>query len=92
MKCTRIYYEKCFNLGNYQNEKVGVEVELSDDDTASEAMKSAQKFVEQNTTKENHNLDRAKQIVAQPDNYSYSDVIKAKQTLENQPKEDDLPF
>lgn len=92
MKCTRIYYEKCFNLGNYQNEKVGVEIELAEGETAAAAMKLAQKFVEQSTTKENHNLDRAKQIVAQPDNYSYSDVVKAKEQIASQPKEDDLPF
>lgn len=24
MKATKIYYQKCFNLGNYQNEVIGI--------------------------------------------------------------------
>jgi len=28
MRVTKIYYEKCFNLGNFQNEKIGIEAEI----------------------------------------------------------------
>ena len=41
----RIYYEKCINLGNYENEKIGIEILLEDDDTAKDAMNKAREFV-----------------------------------------------
>lgn len=28
MKATKVYYQKCFNLGNYQNEVIGIELEV----------------------------------------------------------------
>lgn len=46
MKAMRIYYEKCFNLGNYENEKIGIEILLEDEDTAKDALKAAKDFVE----------------------------------------------
>lgn len=45
MKAMRIYYEKCINLGNYENEKIGIEILLEDDDTAKDAMNKAREFV-----------------------------------------------
>ena len=92
MKCTRIYYEKCFNLGNYQNEKVGVEVELAEDETATQAIDAAKKFVEQNNPKNSSKLEEAKRIVAYPNSHSYSEVVNAQGLIDTTPKEDDLPF
>ena len=46
MKVTRIYYEKCFPLGGYSNEKVGMEVTLADGETPVEGFALAKKEVE----------------------------------------------
>lgn len=45
MKAIKVYYEKCFNLGNYENEKIGIEV-MVEDESAVEALKAAKAFVE----------------------------------------------
>jgi hypothetical protein len=92
MKCTRIYYEKCFNLGNYQNEKVGVELELAEGETATEVLKAARIFVELGNPKKEDQIEAAKSIIANPNSCSYSAVVRAKELIDSQPKEDDLPF
>ena len=93
MKCTRIYYEKCFNLGNYQNEKVGVEIELAEGETATQALDAAKDFVERSNPQEGASVKRAKHIVENKHSYSYNEVVSAEALIENSKlKEDDLPF
>jgi len=92
MKATRIYYEKCFNLGNYQNEKVGIEIELAADETATQALDAAKKFVEANNPRNAAKLEEAYRIVAYPNSHSYSEVVNAQELIDNTQKEDDLPF
>lgn len=92
MKAKKIYYEKCFNLGNYQNEKVGIEIELEEDESVQSALLAAKQFVEANSPRKTEVIESAKRTVANPNSYSYGDVMNAKEILENQPKIDDLPF
>jgi len=94
MKCTRIYYEKCFNLGNYQNEKVGVEIELAEGETATQALDASKKFVEKSNPKSDKKLElnNAKHIIEHKDSFSYNDVVKAQSIIDKSPEEDDLPF
>ena len=46
MKVTSISYQKTFNLGNYQSERLGVEVEVGEYEYADELMKEAKELVE----------------------------------------------
>ena len=46
MKATKIYYQKCFNLGNYQNEVVGIELEVGDGEKAIDVLEKAKQFVD----------------------------------------------
>ena len=46
MKCTKIYYQKCFNLGNYQNEVIGVEICPTGTENAEEMMNAAKAAIE----------------------------------------------
>jgi len=46
MKVSRIYYEKCFPLGGYSNEKVGMEVVLTDGESTVEGFALCKKEVE----------------------------------------------
>ena len=46
MKATKIYYQKCFNLGNYQNEVVGIELEVGDGEKAVDVLEKAKQFVD----------------------------------------------
>jgi hypothetical protein len=51
MRVVNLTYERTFNLGNYQSEKIGVEVALDSNDNANEALERAKKFVEGNQSK-----------------------------------------
>ncbi|MFN0276780.1 MAG: hypothetical protein ACKVPJ_13620 [Chitinophagales bacterium] len=46
MKITSISYSKVFNLGNYSNEKIGVEIEISEVDDPVACHLEAVKYVE----------------------------------------------
>lgn len=46
MTITSIYYEKCFPLGGYSNEKIGMGVTLTEGDNPVEAFAVAKKEVE----------------------------------------------
>lgn len=46
MKIKTINYHKVFNLGNYQNEKIGVEIALEENEDPIQAHMEAVKFVE----------------------------------------------
>jgi len=47
MKAKTVRYEKRFNLGNYEAETVGIELELEDGDKAAQALALAKQFVQQ---------------------------------------------
>lgn len=47
MNIKSINYQKKFNLGNYQSERIGVELELNPGDSANEALDLAKQFVEE---------------------------------------------
>jgi len=46
MKVTKIKYEKLVNLGNYEHEKMGIEIELDEKDSPHKAIKRAKAFLE----------------------------------------------
>ena len=45
MKATKIYYKKLFNLGNFQNEEIGVEIEVEYGERAVDVLQKARQFV-----------------------------------------------
>lgn len=97
MKATKVIYEKTFNLGNYQNEVIGIEIEPAEGEKASEAMDMAKRFVEaKHTAERDKQIESARQIADHPLEYSYKAVMEANQTLARlTPKEfcdDDFPF
>lgn len=96
MKATKVNYEKTFNLGNYQNEVIGIEIEIEQGETAQQAIEMAKKFVEyMHCDKKKEELDEARRIASNPDSYSYTKVMEAKATierLEGKDTEDQLPF
>ena len=46
MKITTVSYHKVFNLGNYSNEKIGIDITLADGDSQLDAFAEAKKQVE----------------------------------------------
>lgn len=50
MRAVTIHYEKTFNLGNYQSEKVGIFIDVETNNEAQDAIEVAKQFVERNRT------------------------------------------
>ena len=80
MKATKIKYEKTFNLGNYSNEVIGVEIELADGETAKDAIEKARRYVN-NIQAIANNKEKWQKIVDNPDGYIYSEVKTAERLL-----------
>lgn len=46
MKPLKVFYQRCFNLGDYENEVIGVEVEIQEGEKFQDVFESAKKCVE----------------------------------------------
>lgn len=97
MKATKIFYKKLFNLGNFQNEEIGIEVEIEDGESASEALVRAKTFVTafdpKNATVEKYNKSR--EIIENKEIYNYGTVVEAQRFVEEYESKnpnDDIPF
>jgi len=44
MKPKLVRYERLYNLGNFDHEKIAIEIEVEEGETATEALKQAKKF------------------------------------------------
>lgn len=94
MKATKVYYQKCFNLGNYQNEVVGIELEIEEGEKAADVLEKAKKFVESKDliSANIHEYEDCLHIVSDPDNYTGRQVREANEFLSKFKDKDDLPF
>lgn len=94
MKATKIYYQKCFNLGNYQNEVIGIELEVQQGDKAVDVIEKARYFVNSESVIKAtiEQYERYKKIVESPDEYTGKQVKEAKSFIENNQNKLDLPF
>lgn len=84
MKVKQVSYSKVFSLGNYENEKLGVEFEIAEGDDVQKAMQKAREFVEFN-----HKLNgiiteqtQAEHVVSNPDDFTGAQVKRAKERLD----------
>lgn len=81
MKITKIEYSRVFSLGNYENEKIGVEVEVRENEDAADALKEAKKFVELSSHNSQEKIKKALMIVKNPDDYQGRSVKEALEYL-----------
>lgn len=72
MNVKNVIYQKVFSLGNYENEKIGIEIELSENENPIDALFEAKKYVEKAHlfNKRYYEYERAKSIVKDDDNYT----------------------
>ena len=90
MKATKIYYQKCFNLGNYENEVIGIELEIEQGEKASGVLEKARYFANSKTTTGQFSIyEKYKKISENPDDYTGREVKEANSWLK---QEEDLPF
>lgn len=97
MKAKQIYYKKLFSLGGYENEEIGVTIEIEEGETAAEVIKTAREYVKELVDKESEEKRvKAEHITNHPDRYSHTEYAEAQEYLDrvefNKSTEDDLPF
>lgn len=98
MRATKIYYKRLFNLGNYQNEEIGIEIEIQEGEKAIEVLQKAKLFIAgldpKNENERKYN--EAIEVLKNKDVYSYKKVTEAEETVRiyeaNKDSKDELPF
>ena len=58
MIATKIYYQKCFNLGDYENEVIGIELAFELGDKADDVLEKARYFVNSKNRRKREELER----------------------------------
>lgn len=98
MKATKIYYKRLFSLPNYQNEEVGIEIEIEEGEKAIDVLQKAKLFVSGLDPKneKERKYNEAIDILKFKENYPYKKVIDAEEIVRtyeaNKNSEESLPF
>lgn len=84
MKILTIQYHKVFNLGNYSNEKIGVDIAIGDVEDPLEAFAEAKKLVEKSHKffQDLPTYEHAKKVQSNPDDHTGREIKSAKQVVE----------
>lgn len=79
MTVKNVIYNKVFSLGNYENEKIGVEIEIQEGDDIQQAMQKARQFVEFNHKVNGviNQVDQCDHIINNPDDFTGGQIKKA---------------
>ena len=59
MRITTVQYSRVYSLGNYENEKIGVDVEVLEGEDPQAALAEARKFVDMSSKVFSNNLEKA---------------------------------
>lgn len=83
MKITTVSYHKVFNLGNYSNEKIGIDITLGDGDNPLDAFAEAKKQVEKSHQffQDLPKYETAKKVKQNPDDNTGRDVKVADEII-----------
>ncbi len=84
MKTKMISYSKVFSLGNFENEKLGVEIEIQEGDDVQKAIQQARSFVEFNHKLNglSTELSQCEHVMKNPDDFTGTQVKRAKERSE----------
>lgn len=97
MKAKTVTYSRLISIGNYENAKIEIQLEVEEGEKANDVFNRAKEFVEKKIDFEKvpHNLIRkAEQVLEDRRNHTIAQVEEAESLLEKwKSKEtDDLPF
>lgn len=84
MKTKSVTYSKVFSLGNYENEKIGVEIEIQEGDEVQKAIQEARQFVEFNHKLNGFQseLSQCEHVVNHPDDFTGRQVENARKRIQ----------
>jgi hypothetical protein len=98
MKAKKIYYKRLFNLGNFQNEEIGIELEVEEGEKANDVLEKAKQFVN-NLDPKNEDEKKYKEsldILRNRGAWNYNRVIEAdafvKEYEARNEEDENLPF
>ncbi len=85
MKVTKVMYNKVFSLGNYENEKIGVEIEVGENENPVEALFEAKKYVERSHlfNKQYKQYEEAQRVVNDDANHTGNQRKQANTFIED---------
>ncbi len=96
MKAKKVIYSRLVSLGNYENAKFEIELELEEGEKAADAFNLAKEFIENRVKVAKiplYKKDEALRMVNDPDNYIGNDVKEARELIKTINLEtEDLPF
>lgn len=95
MKATRIVYSRLISKGNYENAKIEIELEVEENEKASDVYAKAKEFVETRIAVEklgDWEVEEARRILKNAEKYPIERIKEAKEVLQQLEIEDDLPF
>lgn len=83
MQIEKVSYHKTFNLGNYSNEKIGIDITLCENDNPLEAFAEAKKQVEKSHKffQDQPEYERAKRVMNDYDNHTGREIKAAEQLI-----------
>ena len=94
MKATKIFYKRLINLGNYEHEEIGIELEVEEGEKALDVLEKAKQFVYKNhpdsdreLRDKQRELELEENIADSPDNYTFSRVTRAQSRIYSLKKE-----
>lgn len=79
MKTSNIHYSKVFSLGNYENEKIGVDIEVQEGDDIQKVIQQARQFVEFNHQLNGiqSDIEQCDRVINNPDDFTGSQLRSA---------------
>ena len=95
MKATKVIYSRLISLGNYENTKIEIELEVEEGEKAIDVFNSAKDWVEQRIKEHrggNIDLKWAENVLKNQDDFRLGDIKKAQEIVSQSQNKDELPF
>jgi hypothetical protein len=78
-----VRFEKCFNLGNYEHEKIAVEIEVESGDNVQDIITKARNYVNLQSQPFQSKIAQAQDVVNNPDDHTGREIETAKRFLKS---------
>ena len=95
MKAKLITYSRLISIGNYENVKIEIQLEIEEGEKASDVFEAAKQFVEKRCAVEklsDYTIEKARKVMDDKRNHTLAQIEEAEDVLSKVKVSDDLPF
>ena len=96
MKANKIVYSRLISIGNYENAKIEIELEVEQGEKASDVYEAAKSWVEKRIAVEklsDYTIEKAKKVMDDKRNHTLAQIEEAEEVLSKvKVQDDELPF